>query len=85
MVLLSAHPFFVLFRHVMAQLGPTFFDVGNELLESVYHNIRSWPLPAPGRSVELPFLGKELSFASPLPVFYSQPQLPHQLALVEVS
>ncbi|ORX62074.1 DUF1630-domain-containing protein [Hesseltinella vesiculosa] len=66
LVLLSQHPFVGLFSRVIAALGPSFFDVGQPMLESAVMNIAHWGTPRyDGAVMDLPFLGHLLQVELP--------------------
>eukprot|EP00698_Gefionella_okellyi_P008108 TRINITY_DN1996_c0_g1_i4.p1 TRINITY_DN1996_c0_g1~~TRINITY_DN1996_c0_g1_i4.p1 ORF type:complete len:636 (-),score=120.47 TRINITY_DN1996_c0_g1_i4:1235-3064(-) len=59
-VLLSHLPYIALFETAARVLGTLFFEHGESILEVAAHNIATWPAPAPGLSLELPFAGSVL-------------------------
>ena len=60
LVLLSKLGYGGLFFHMMHLISPTFFLIGKPALESACQNISQWPLPYPGNTYELPFMGTVL-------------------------
>jgi hypothetical protein len=54
-----------LFRHAVSLIGPEYFAVGDDassFLESVFTEVKSWAMPIPGLTHELPLLGNFFFF-----------------------
>ncbi|KAI9502602.1 hypothetical protein BX070DRAFT_192885, partial [Coemansia spiralis] len=64
-VIISHLPYHGLFSRMSYMLGPMYFDLGSAILEAAAHNVSTWPMPAPGTTYELPFLGTALSVELP--------------------
>jgi hypothetical protein len=79
---MSPHPYVGLFKKVMSVVGPIFFECGQTLLESAYHNIAFWPNPTPGRTFELPILGSTLTYH--VPFSSSTPRIPFSDELLSI-
>ncbi|KAJ2622493.1 hypothetical protein GGI26_003220 [Coemansia sp. RSA 1358] len=64
-VIISHLPYHGLFSRMSYMLGPMYFDLGSAILEAAAHNVSTWPMPVPGTTYELPFLGTALSVELP--------------------
>lgn len=71
-MLLSQHPFVGLFSRIVSILGPSYFNMGQPMLESACMNIAQWITPDIGKILEVPFLGRLLQVELPTPF---KPQL----------
>ncbi|KAJ4821931.1 hypothetical protein Tsubulata_041966 [Turnera subulata] len=53
-VILSHNPFSSVFKPLLQIMGPLFFDIGKKALEHIAAYVSMWPVPAPGKLMELP-------------------------------
>ncbi|GAB2218256.1 hypothetical protein Droror1_Dr00001475 [Drosera rotundifolia] len=53
-VILSHSPYSNVFRPLLQIMGPLFFDKGKKALEHIAAYVSLWPVPAPGKQMELP-------------------------------
>ncbi|XP_050237667.1 uncharacterized protein LOC126687232 [Mercurialis annua] len=53
-VILSHSPFSSVFRPLLQILGPLYFDIGKKALEHIAAYVSMWPVPVPGKLMELP-------------------------------
>ncbi|KAI8977647.1 hypothetical protein BDF20DRAFT_821090 [Mycotypha africana] len=65
LVLLSQHPFVGLFPRLISILGPSYFELGQPMLEAACMNIAQWVAPEEGKILDLPFLGRLLQVELP--------------------
>eukprot|EP00118_Oscarella_pearsei_P012620 m.94468 g.94468 ORF g.94468 m.94468 type:complete len:560 (+) comp36816_c0_seq10:64-1743(+) len=56
-IILTRLPYTKLFSHLVKLVAPEYFDNGEISLESTCHDIDRWPLPTPGKLLQLPVLG----------------------------
>jgi hypothetical protein len=64
-VLLSYYPFTNLLHECARVVGPLFFEFGDEVLDAVSANIKSWPPLRDGYAYELPLAGTMINFRVP--------------------
>lgn len=53
-VILSHNPFSSVFKPLLQIMGPLYFDIGKKALEHIANYVSLWPVPSPGKSMELP-------------------------------
>ncbi|XP_065842120.1 protein DENND6B-like [Oscarella lobularis] len=76
-VLLTRLPYTKLFSHLVKLIAPEYFDNGEVSLESACYDIDRWPVPIPGKQLQLPVMGTLVRIQVPskqdkLPVVPSQ-------------
>ncbi|KAM6344266.1 protein DENND6A isoform 2-T2 [Alca torda] len=57
LVLISKLPYVHLFRTMLKQIAPEYFEKNEAFLEAVCSDVDRWPPPAPGRILHLPIMG----------------------------
>ncbi|KAL9250542.1 DENND6A-like protein, partial [Drosera capensis] len=70
-VILSHSPYSNVFRPLLQNMGPLFFDKGKKALEHIAAYVSLWPVPAPGKQMELPI--STATFKVYLPPAHSLP------------
>ncbi|KAJ0974900.1 hypothetical protein J5N97_016865 [Dioscorea zingiberensis] len=73
-VIVSHSPFSAVFRPLLQILAPLYFDIGASALSLVASHVSSWPVPLPGRPMELPIGNAALKVL--LPPSPDDPALP---------
>lgn len=53
-VILSHSPYSSVFRPLLQIIGPLYFDIGKKALEHIATYVSTWPVPVPGKLMELP-------------------------------
>ncbi|XP_027331871.1 protein DENND6A-like [Abrus precatorius] len=53
-VILSHTPYSSVFRPLLQIVGPLFFDIGKKALEHIAAYVSKWPVPVPGKVMDLP-------------------------------
>ncbi|XP_027902961.1 protein DENND6A-like [Vigna unguiculata] len=53
-VILSYNPYSSVFRPLLQIVGPLFFDIGKKALEHIAAYVSKWPVPVPGKVMDLP-------------------------------
>lgn len=53
-VILSHSPYSSVFRPLLQIMGPLYFDIGKKALDHIAAFVSMWPVPVPGRLMELP-------------------------------
>lgn len=56
-IMISKLPFVNLFTEIVALIAPKFFELGNNVMESIVDEIDDWPPPVPGNVIHLPLMG----------------------------
>ncbi|KAF2987621.1 hypothetical protein EK904_005996 [Melospiza melodia maxima] len=57
LVLISKLPYVHLFRTMLKQIAPEYFEKSEAFLEAVCSDIDRWPAPVPGKVLQLPLMG----------------------------
>ncbi|XP_014798655.1 PREDICTED: protein DENND6A [Calidris pugnax] len=57
LVLISKLPYVHLFRTMLKQIAPEYFEKSEAFLEAVCSDVDRWPPPAPGKILHLPIMG----------------------------
>ncbi|XP_063267643.1 protein DENND6A isoform X3 [Prinia subflava] len=65
LVLISKLPYVHLFRTILKQIAPEYFEKSEAFLEAVCSDIDRWPPPVPGKVLQLPIMGVILKLRIP--------------------
>uniref|UniRef100_A0A8C4JYU8 DENN domain containing 6A n=1 Tax=Dromaius novaehollandiae TaxID=8790 RepID=A0A8C4JYU8_DRONO len=88
LVLISKLPYVHLFRTVLKQIAPEYFEKSEAFLEAVCSDVDRWPPPIPGEILHLPIMGiimkvNNLFFPPPPPQVLSLNQIPVSFSSVK--
>uniref|UniRef100_A0AC34QHB4 UDENN domain-containing protein n=1 Tax=Panagrolaimus sp. JU765 TaxID=591449 RepID=A0AC34QHB4_9BILA len=75
LVVLTFLPLFGLYSYLVDTVATGFFEHGESAIESACHHIDHWPLPEPGETLSLPFMGSVIHCRIPLRSDVPQRQL----------
>uniref|UniRef100_A0A8U7NY62 DENN domain containing 6A n=1 Tax=Corvus moneduloides TaxID=1196302 RepID=A0A8U7NY62_CORMO len=65
LVLISKLPYVHLFRTVLKQIAPEYFEKSEAFLEAVCSDVDRWPPPVPGKVLQLPIMGVIMKVSTP--------------------